>query len=225
MNIELNKGSFNMEKVKKWYYEKIGNKTVENLEKNEFKALYFSNKDDAKDYIKKIAENYNSVGFGGSITVVNELEIDKMVKEAGKEVLNHNRPELSLEEKLVIRKKQLTCDLFITSANAVTKDGKIVNVDGIGNRVAASIFGPKKILIVAGVNKITKDIHAALKRVKEIAAPMNANRLGSKTPCAETGECVDCKSPGRICRVTVIMDKKPKLSDMEVIIIGENLGY
>ncbi len=214
-----------MNMVKEWYNEKIAKKVVENLEKNEFKAKYFKNRNEAIDYISKVLENHNSIGFGGSMTVLEDLKIDKIAEKMGKEILNHNNPDLPMEEKLKIRKKQLTCDLFLTSTNAITKDGKIVNIDGVGNRVSAVIFGPKKVLIICGINKVTKDIHSALKRIKEIAAPMNAKRLSAKTPCAETGECVDCKSPGRICRVTVIMDKKPKLSDIEVLIIGESLGY
>ncbi len=214
-----------MQIVKEWYNEKIGKKVVENLEKNEFCAKYFKNREEAIDYIKKLLKNYHSIGFGGSMTVLQDLMIDKLAENMGKEILNHNRPEFSMEKKLEIRKKQLTCDLFITSTNAITKDGKIVNIDGVGNRVSAMIFGPKKVLIICGINKVTKDVHSALNRIKEIAAPMNAKRLNAKTPCAETGVCVDCKSPGRICRVTVIMDKKPKLSDIEVLIIGENLGF
>ena len=214
-----------MQAVKEWFNEKIASKVISNLEKNEFKAKYFGDKKEAVQYVKNIIAEFNSVGFGGSITVLQDLQIEKLAESMGKIILNHNKPELSLEEKINIRKKQQTCELFISSSNAITKDGKIVNIDGVGNRVSAMIFGPKKVLIIVGVNKITKDVHSALKRIKEVASPMNAKRLNTGTPCAETGECVDCKSPNRICRVTVIMDRRPKFTDIEVIIIGENLGY
>ena len=214
-----------MQIVKKWFNEKIALKVISNLEKNEFKAKYFEDKNIAIEYIKEIVKEFSTIGFGGSMTVLQDLQIDKIAENMGKRILNHNNPELTLEEKNNIRKKQQTCELFITSTNAITKDGKLVNIDGVGNRVSAMIFGPKKVLIIAGINKITTNVHSAIKRIKEIASPMNAKRLNAKTPCAETGECVDCKSPGRICRVTVIMDKKPKLTDIEVVIIGENLGF
>jgi acyl-CoA hydrolase len=159
------------------------------------------------------------------MTVLHDLKLDELLKAKGKEILNHNIGSLSPEEKLEIRKRQLTCDLFITSTNALTKDGKLINTDGVGNRVAAMIFGPKKTLVLAGVNKIVKDVNAGLSRIKEIASPMNTKRLNVNTPCAVTGVCSDCNSPQRICRVTTIIEKKPNFSDIEIVIIGENLGY
>lgn len=214
-----------MEIVKKWFNERVSGLTIENLEKNGFKASYFEKSETAIKYIQSIAENYNKIGFGGSMTVLQSLKLDELLKGKGKEILNHNIGSLSAEEKLEIRKKQLTCDLFITSTNALTKDGKLINTDGVGNRVGAMIFGPEKVLVIAGVNKIVKDIDAGLKRIKEIAAPMNTKRLNMNTPCAVTGVCSDCNSPQRICRVTTIIEKKPNFSDIEIIIIGENLGY
>lgn len=214
-----------MEIVKKWFNERVSGLTIENLEKNGFKASYFEKSETAIKYIESIAENYNKIGFGGSMTVLQGLKLDELLKGKGKEILNHNTGSLSAEEKLEIRKKQLTCDLFITSTNALTKDGKLINTDGVGNRVGAMIFGPEKVLVIAGVNKIVKDVDAGLKRIKEIAAPMNSKRLNMNTPCAVTGVCSDCNSPQRICRVTTIIERKPNFSDIEIIIIGENLGY
>lgn len=215
-----------MKAVKKWFWEKSASITIENLSKNGFSGIYFESSTTAVSYIETImAGGYKNVGFGGSMTILDELKIHELAKQAGLEILNHNNSDLTPEEKLEIRKKQLTSDLFITSANAITKDGKIVNVDGVGNRVAAMIFGPGKIIVVAGINKVVKDLESALKRIKEIAAPMNTKRLNLKTPCAQTGVCSDCNSPQRICRVTTIMEKKPNFSDIEVILIGENLGY
>lgn len=214
-----------MEIVKKWFNERVSSLTIENLVKNGFKASYFEKSETAIKYIESIAENYNKIGFGGSMTVLQSLKLDELLKGKGKEILNHNIGSLSAEEKLEIRKKQLTCDLFVTSTNALTKDGKLINTDGVGNRVSAMIFGPKKVLVIAGVNKIVKDVDAGLKRIKEIAAPMNSKRLNMNTPCAVTGVCSDCNSPQRICRVTTIIERKPNFSDIEIIIIGENLGY
>jgi hypothetical protein len=114
--------------------------------------------------------------------------------------------------------------VFLASSNAVTEDGKLYNIDGTGNRVAAMTFGPKKVILVCGINKIVKDIDDAHRRAKERAAPMNARRLNTKTPCAETGECADCSSPQRICNVYTALVKKPSRTDITVLLVGEPLG-
>jgi hypothetical protein len=106
----------------------------------------------------------------------------------------------------------------------VTEDGKLFNVDASGNRVGSMFVGPKKVIVVSGVNKIVKDIDAAEKRVREWTAPQNAKRLKRKTPCVETGVCGDCNSPDRICNIHVTLAKKPSRTDVTVILVGENLG-
>jgi hypothetical protein len=122
-------------------------------------------------------------------------------------------------------RRQQTCDVFICGVNAVTASGEIVNVDGVGNRVAASIFGPGRIVLVAGRNKIVEGgVAEALRRVKDVAAPGNTIRLNKNTPCARTGVCSDCDSPDRICRVTVILDRKPSRSDIAVLVVDADLG-
>jgi hypothetical protein len=121
-------------------------------------------------------------------------------------------------------RKSFSSDIFLSSTNAVTEDGKLFNVDASGNRVGAMFIGPKKTIIVCGVNKIVKDMEAAEKKVKEWTAPQNAKRLGRKTPCAEIGACADCKSPDRICNIYVTLAKKPARIDMTIILVGENLG-
>lgn len=214
-----------MDNIKKWYYEKLGKRVVESLKKNRFCACYFNKVSEAIEYIEKIINKYNVIGFGGSVTVLNELKLHDITERLGKTLLNHNAPGLAFDEKLIIRKKELTSDLFITSTNAITLDGKLVNIDGTGNRVAAMIFGPKKVIIVCGINKIVENVDDAIKRIKSMSAPMNAKRVNAKTPCVETGQCMDCNSLERICNVTTIIDKKPTLSDIEMIIIGENLGF
>jgi L-lactate utilization protein LutB len=214
-----------MENIKKWFYEKTASTSILNLEKNGFKAIYFEKIDTAVSYITEIIAKYDTIGFGGSVTVLYDLKLHDIAKKLNKNILNHNAPDITAEKKHQIRLSQQTCDLFITSTNALTKDGKLVNIDGAGNRVSAMIFGPKKVLVVAGINKIVKDVDKALKRIKEISAPMNTKRLSLKTPCAATGECADCSSSDRICRVTTIIEKKPNYTDIEIVIIGENLGF
>ena len=124
-----------------------------------------------------------------------------------------------------IRKLHLTSDVFVTSTNALTEKGELVNTDGAGQRVAAMAFGPGRLIVVAGVNKIVKDLDAAFERIRDHAAPINAIRLGTKTPCASSGVCTDCDSRERICNITTIIHKKPQTADMCVILVDEQLGY
>ena len=121
--------------------------------------------------------------------------------------------------------EQLGCDLFFTSTNALTLKGHLVNIDATGNRVGAMVFGPRRVIVVAGANKIATDLEAALARVKTFACPPNARRLGFDTPCAHTGLCTDCNSPQRICRVTTIIERQPRATDLAVCLVNEDLGY
>ena len=140
-------------------------------------------------------------------------------------LLDHWKEGLTKDEIAEIRIRQLTADLFITGANAITENGEIVNIDGIGNRVNATAFGPKKVIIIAGYNKIVPDMNAAFDRIKKYAAPMNAKRLNLQLPCVETGYCHDCKSEARICRVISIMQKRPASTGISVFLINEELGF
>jgi len=137
----------------------------------------------------------------------------------------HVRQDLSPEERIAVMRRQLTCDLFLTGCNAVTLSGCLVNIDATGNRVASMSFGPKKVIVVAGRNKLVDgDVAAAVKRVKERTSPPNARRLGFNTPCATSGFCSDCNSPDRICRITTIIERKPRLTDLRVLVVNEDLG-
>ncbi|MGE5544375.1 MAG: lactate utilization protein [Bacillota bacterium] len=207
-----------------WTYEQRSKKVVKALQKNGFEAVYCENREAARRNIIDEACHANTIGFGGSMTV-QELQIESELAEMGKELLQHNRPGLTAEESLAIRHRQLSCDLFLTSTNAVTMGGQLVNVDGVGNRVGAMTFGPKKVIVAAGRNKIVEDLDAALKRIKAIATPANVRRLNLKLPCGVTGYCSDCNTPDCLCRVTVIMDRKPSLSDIRVLLINDDLGF
>jgi len=123
------------------------------------------------------------------------------------------------------RLNQGRSECFLCSANAISVTGEIVNIDGAGNRVAASMFGPKKVVIIAGMNKVTADLDSAMKRAKEVAAPLRAKSLNSTLTCVDTGICSDCHSPQRICNITAIFHRKPMLIDMSVILVNERLGY
>jgi hypothetical protein len=143
----------------------------------------------------------------------------------GKTVFDHWQSHLSPQDTLAIRKSQLTCDCFFCSANAISLTGEIVNVDGAGNRTSAMAFGPCRVIIVAGMNKVADDLAGALQRVRQVAGPMRAKSLNMKTPCAETGICTDCHSPQRICRITTILHRQPVLTPTSVVLINEALGF
>jgi L-lactate utilization protein LutB len=208
------------------YSEKVVQITLSKLNKNGFTALYVSSKEDARKKVLEIIPNYAKVGVGGSVTI-REMGLIKALEKRGNTVFDHWRSGLSKEETKKIRRNQLISDIFVSSSNAVTMDGKLVNIDGIGNRVAATIFGPRKVIIVAGVNKIVKDVNEGINRVRNIATPMNAHRLGYKSLCSQTGICVEdeCEPPERLCNIITIIERRPNETDLIVVLVREKLGY
>jgi hypothetical protein len=212
-----------MTEFEKWFQEKQAERTVNALRKNNFDAQFAATTQDALAMIFKMIPDGATVGVGGSVTLSQIGFFDEAARRSVK-VLNPPGQQLSPEEFIETRRRALHADVFLASSNAVTEDGKLYNIDGTGNRVAAMTFGPKKVILVCGVNKIVKDIEAAHKRAKEWAAPMNARRLGLKTPCAETGVCADCSSPQRICNIYHALVKKPSRTDVTVLLVGEQLG-
>lgn len=213
------------EELNFWKYEQKCLKTIEALKKNAFSAQYFSNRNDAVTYIKTQASYAQTIGIGGSMTIA-QLGLQDIFIGLGKEVYNHNLPGLTPSEKIEIMRKAILTDIYFSSANAITINGEIINIDATGNRVGSMLFGPKKVIIVAGRNKIVEgDVSSAIKRIKDWASPPNAKRLNFKTPCAETGFCSDCNSPDRICRIITIIERKPRLTDFEVILINDDLGF
>jgi hypothetical protein len=213
-----------MNEFKSWHNDVIGEKTVAALVKNKFTATYCKTGPEAVGKILEQIPANASVGIGGSWTVMQLGLLDKLAAR-GNDVLNHGKPGLTPEEAIAIRRRQLTCDVFLSGTNAVTLDGKLVNVDGVGNRVAAMIFGPKKVILVVGINKIAKDVDAAIERINLYAAPINNKRLNRPNPCTTTGECMDCQGDTRICNVTTVMKKKPVLTDVHVFVVGDDLGF
>lgn len=207
-----------------WLWEKLGKKTVKNLKKHGFDAHFVKSVKEARDLILDLVSEFETFGFGGSDTTRN-LGIMEKLKNKGKTFYDHWQKDLGKEKDLDIRLRQGRCDCFFCSANAISVEGEIVNVDGIGNRTNAMSFGPKKVVIVAGMNKIRPDLASALKRVRDVAGPMRAKSLGMETPCAETGLCSDCNAPQRICRITTILHRKPMLTDISVVLINERLGF
>lgn len=205
-----------------WQLEMRAKKCVEALRKNGFEAEYHPGQGEVKERVLKACDKAHSVGFGGSLSI-SEMGIYDILAAGGKKRLfDHGR--VPPEEKQAVRLGQLTCDLFLTGTNAVTLDGSLVNLDMNGNRTNAMTFGPKKILVVAGAQKVVADVPDAIRRIKTTVAPRNTKRLGLKTPCATSGFCENCSSPQRICRVYSIIERRPANSDITVLLCGEPLG-
>jgi len=205
-------------------YEARGKRTVAALGKNGFDALYLPSAAEAAEKILSFIGSGSKVGFGGSMTV-KAMDLAEHARQKGAAILDHNAPGLSAEQKMEILRAQLTCDVFISSANAITMDGCIFNVDGNGNRVAALSFGPRKNIVVAGLNKVVANLDEAYERLRLYAAPLNNIRLNKPNPCVKAGYCMDCALDTRICRIYHILRRRPSLSDFTVIIVGEELGF
>ena len=212
------------EEYERWLSEKMAEKCINSLKKNGFDPHFVPDSRSAREMIIDMVSDYSSFGIGGSDTV-RDIGLVEELKKMGKVIHDHWQKGLTKEQDLNIRLEQGRAECFICSANAISLTGEIVNVDGIGNRVCGMTFGPKKVVIVAGVNKLRPDLPSAIQRVKEVAAPMRAKSLNMKTPCAETGICTDCSSPQRICRITTILHRKPLLTDISVVLINEVLGF
>jgi hypothetical protein len=203
---------------------------VDRLRRNNIAACYVGDRKAALDTVTAMIPEGAVVGFGDSLTL-RQIGLIDALEEGNYEFLNPWKPGTSVEENIRLKKRALTSDVFVTGTNALTLDGKIVNVDGHGNRVAAMLFGPDKVVIVVGVNKIVDNLEQALERIRDKAAPLNVRRhpgFDPMPPCGITGECSDCASLWRICNKTVIIEREYSNDKydpvMTVVIVGEELG-
>jgi len=194
------------------------------LRRHGFEVWVESDEEKARERVLALVPPDAVVGCPGSVTT-RQIGAVKALADRGNRVVEHSREGLSKEEILALRREELRADVFLTGVNAVTLDGRLVSVDGAGNRVAGMMFGPPKVVVVAGGNKVVRDVEAALERIRSVAAPQNSLRLGLDLPCAKTGACHDCSADGRICRVTVVMERPPMYTDVSVIMVGRRLGY
>ncbi|MBI5968028.1 MAG: lactate utilization protein [Deltaproteobacteria bacterium] len=219
-------------------YERLGKRAVEALAKRNINARYVRDKQEAQSAILAMIPDKASIGIGDSVTMEQVDVLAKLAERGGHEVSNPfiflddgrfaDPPEMRVQK----MRQALLADIFLTGSNAITLDGKIVNIDARGNRVAGIIFGPKKVILAVGANKIVLDVDQALRRIKNVAAPLNcerhflAHRLDKELPCAQLGLCVDCSSPLRICcYVTIIEWQRSYEKDrLSVFIVGEELG-
>jgi L-lactate utilization protein LutB len=216
-----------MEKpIRNFWQLRLGN-LKEALESNNFEVFMADNAREAgrlvmDKILPKLAPK--SISWGGSMTFVATELYDMLKAYPNAETLDTFDKSLSPEESLERRRESLLVDLFVTGTNAVTRSGELVNLDMIGNRVAGITFGPRNVVVMVGRNKIVEDLEAAIERIKDYAAPVNAMRLNKKTPCAKTSVCEECKSPERICNSWTVTQKSFPKGRIKVVLINENLG-
>lgn len=217
-------GGIFMSIPKQWWQSKQIERTLAALEKNNMTPYYVESSADARALVTSLLEEGAKVTVGGSMTLF-ETGIIDLLKTGpysyGDRYAEGNTPETIGQ----IYRDAFSADAYLTSTNALTEDGELYNVDGTGNRVAAMLFGPKKVIVVCGINKIVLDLYHAIMRTKKVAAPMNAKRLSRNTPCVERGYCTECNSPERICNEYVTIGRQGQKGRIHVIIVGEDLGY
>lgn len=202
--------------------EKRAERTMENLRLNRIEPFYVKSSAEAVELVKELIPEGSVCRVGGSRTL-HETGIISLLENGNYDYCDSHT--VSADKVDEARREAFFADYFLASANAVTENGEIYNVDGAGTRVAPIIFGPKNVILVIGTNKIVSDLSAAEDRLHHIAAPANAKRLGCKTPCTETGVCMNCKSPARICCSTTVLGYQRIPNRIKIIIIGEHLGY
>lgn len=213
-----------MDKNVVWHLEEKIKRTKEALEKNNYEVYVVERVKDAAKKIEDIIEKGSKVSFGGSISILESGVLD-ILRNGQYDLLDRYKEGLTNEDIGELFRESFFADYYITGTNALTENGELVNLDGNGNRVAAMIFGPKKVIVIAGINKITKDLDEAYVRVRNTAAPINAKRLDKKTPCSQLGRCIDCSSPERICNHMVVSYRQNTKGRGIVIIVKEEIGY
>jgi len=210
--------------VRRTYNEHLGKSVVKALEANGFKAAYAGSHEEAVIKVLELVPEGSSVGVPGSSTI-RELGLFEELQARDCRVFEHWDPSLAPEDRPRRWEEENASDVFLSSSNGVTLDGTLVNIDGTGNRVAAMAWARNRIIFVVGINKVSRDVHSAIQRIRDVATPLNAISKGIDIPCANTGFCVNCKVPNRFCRATLVLERAPFGRDVHVVIVGEELGY
>ena len=203
--------------------ELLAKKVIKALESRNHQAFYAKDKEEALKIALELIPEGSSVGWGGSMTI-KAIGLDQAIISGNYRALDRNAAG-SQEERTQIQRSNNAADFFLTSCNALSEDGIMVNIDGTGNRVACLAYGPETIIMAVSMNKIVRTLDDAMSRAKYIAAPVNAQRFKISTPCKETGACADCKSPNRICCHTLITSFSMTPGRFKVILINDELGY
>ena len=205
------------------YYQKRGEILVKNLKARHFDAWYCDTKEEALTKALELIPEGSTVGWGGALSA-QQIGLMDALNQGNYAAIDRDRC-TTPEEKAQAAKDSMFADFFLTGANALSLDGQMVNIDGAGNRVSAIIFGPKNVLVIAGMNKVMDDLDAAVNRARTVAAPMNKQRFDPNTPCAVTGSCADCKVEGCICNHIVITRHCRPVGRIKFILVGEPLGF
>ena len=211
------------EDVKAIRNRKAGEKLCEKLQSRGFAAYYCANGEEALQKALELIPAGSVVSWGGCHSA-EEIGLLEAVRLGQYQVLDRNTAKTP-EERVAIMKQALTCDVFLTGTNAITEDGELVNVDGNSNRVAAMTYGPDSVIVIAGMNKLTKTVMDAANRARTVAAPINAQRFDLQTPCKVDGMCHDCNVPDSICTYVVRTRRCKPAGRIKVILVGEELGY
>ena len=204
-------------------YQKRGQVLVRNLQDRHFEAYYCENREEALKQALALIPEGSSVGWGGALSA-QQIGLMDAVSAGNYRAMDRDKTTTPQERQQVMR-DCLTADVFLTGANAISLDGQMVNVDGVGNRVAAIVYGPKTVLVVAGMNKVEDTLEAAMNRARTVAAPLNKQRFPNATPCEVTGSCADCKSPACICNQILVTRHCNPAGRIKFIIVGEDLGF
>lgn len=212
-----------MSEVSKKQRKVLIENTIKGLADRNMEGFYAEDKDEALGICKKLLEGCKTVSCGGTMTM-GEMGLDKELR-SGKYDFIDRETAKTPEDIRAVMIKAYDADAYIGSVNAMTVDGILVNIDGNSNRVSAYAFGPKKLILIVGVQKITSDLDSAMKRARNVAAPMNCTRLNRQTPCVNAGKCVDCKSPDTICCQFLITRYSRHKDRIKVIIVNEEIGY
>jgi len=197
---------------------------LKSLKSRNINGYFVNDKSEAKEKVVSLIDKDKIISFGGSLSLV-DIGIFDELRNGSYKLIDRDLLQKNQYMKNFVQKANLNEAIFLSGTNAITEDGLIVNVDGAGNRVNAIQYGPKKVIIVIGKNKIVKDLNHAIKRIGEVAAPPNTKRLNLKTPCATTGKCVDCRSSDRICNIISVIQFQRDPDRMHLIIVNEDLGY
>ncbi len=211
------------EDVKAIRNRKAGEKLCEKLQGRGFAAYYCANGEEALQKALELIPAGSVVSWGGCHSA-EEIGLLKAVRQGQYQILDRDTAKTP-EERVAIMKQALTCDVFLTGTNAITEDGELVNVDGNGNRVAAMTYGPDSVIVIAGMNKLTKTAMDAANRARTVAAPINAQRFDLQTSCKVDGMCHDCNVPDSICTYVVRTRRCKPAGRIKVILVGEELGY
>jgi len=210
--------------VKNTYYKLRAKKLEANLKKRNFGCNYFDTKEEARDFILSQIKSGATVSYGGSVSNTESGLMDAIKARTDIELLDRMSA-TSEEARVAIEEKAMKADVYLMGNNGLSMDGELVNIDGFGNRIAALIYGPKKVFLLTGMNKVGLTLDDAIKRARNEAAPKNAVRLNRNTPCTQTGKCEDCLSEECICSHIVITRRTRQPERIHVVLVGEDLGY